>query len=97
MKLIQVKESENVVCPYCEKTLVEANEESYQTCKHTIFIAADEDWIEVRDDYKHLISAYNKQEEDEFIGEFTSKLTIEGTHISHFDASINIYWGFVND
>jgi hypothetical protein len=39
MECISMCDDEDIHCPYCQKLLVTSEDESYETCKHILFIA----------------------------------------------------------
>jgi len=92
----EIRYSEDIVCPFCKKTLL--NKEivaDYETCEHTIFVATDDGFEYIRDDMKSIIN----EDVDESYDSYTAQLPINGIRIADYPpppALLGAYWGFID-
>ena len=93
---IELSPEENIVCPFCKKTVFKQDSDSeFTTCAHTIFIATDYGFEFVREDISYFIDLTIS----EGLDEYTSKLPFEGIRIASYSeppAFSGSYWGFMN-
>lgn len=94
MKTIEL-DDENIVCPFCGALLLDHDEvEPYQVCPHTIFVATDDGFGYIREDFKGVI---NRDPRGSFDA-YTHNLAIDGIRLVQYVPSLSsmgAYWGFV--
>lgn len=99
MQNIEIDNSENIICPYCNAVLADKEEpEGFEVCEHTIFVATDHGFEFVREDYQAIINDENRIQKKQNYDTYTSNLEIEGIRIADYvpaPSFMGAYWGFV--
>jgi len=94
MKNKEIEYKEDIVCPFCKKTLLKLEWTEYEICGHTIFIATDHGFEYIRDDMKHLI---DEDSSDGDYDRYTAQLPITGIRLAQYvpaPSFMGAYWGF---
>jgi|688.fasta_scaffold1118612_2 hypothetical protein len=97
MENIEIDNSENLLCPYCQKLLIDKESDpDYTTCEHVIFIATDYGFEFIREDMSKLI---DKKKSGINYDSYTANLPIDGIRIADYPpppACLGVYWGFMD-
>ena len=77
MEIKEIPYDEEIICPFCQKVIVDKEDNDPETCSHTIFIATDYGWEYQAEEYKAILDEYDSDKHSSY-DEFTSSLKIEG-------------------
>jgi hypothetical protein len=96
METIELMDGDDIICPYCQEILVDADEDDeYRICEHTIYVATNVGGFQyVHNDFKILGDLESNY--DEYF-EMMCDLQIEGTRYNVAPPGISqfwVYWGF---
>jgi hypothetical protein len=97
MKSIELNYDEDIVCPFCNKTLTDYEDIDFEICTHTVFVASDYGFEYVREDYQNIV---NNDADLLNIDAYTKSLPFNGIRLVQYapnPGSLGSYWGFVEE